>query len=49
MNKKQREVEYVLNLLNFKIEATDSDQAIQDKISSRVEKAPKILVFTKKY
>ena len=48
MNKKQREVEYVLNLLNFKIEATDSDQAIQNKISSRVEKAPKILVFTKK-
>lgn len=34
MNKKQREVEYVLNLLNFKIEVTDSDQAIQNKISS---------------
>lgn len=48
MNKKQREVEDVLILLNFKIEATDSDQAIQNKISSRVEKAPKILVFTKK-
>ena len=48
MSKKQREVEDVLNLLNFKMEATDSDQAIQNKISSRVEKAPKILVFTKK-
>lgn len=47
LSKRKSEAYDILDVLNFKTELADTDQAVLNKISIRAENAPKILTFTK--